>query len=158
MNSLDIIQKNNADAVAAARKAAPITLRLVLDVLEEIVAERPDYIYPKNDPDWRNDEGACVYRLPSGEPACIVGVLLYRLGLPLPEFESTCPARVLFPDTLSNAELDGRRVDLSGLDPRYISIFLSAVQLNQDEGMNWRASVEDAKTISSYKTILEAIS
>ena len=47
--------------------------------MREAVAERgADWRYP-SDPAWRNGNNACVYSLPTGEPACLIGLALYKI-------------------------------------------------------------------------------
>lgn len=56
--------------------------------VEAAVQERgADYVYPEADPDFISKEGVCVYRTPSGEPACIVGLALHNLGIEAPGYE-----------------------------------------------------------------------
>lgn len=58
-----------------------------IKAMREVVEERgADYIYPKDTnatraSGWRTPTGTCVYTLPSGEPACIVGAALAKIGL-----------------------------------------------------------------------------
>lgn len=60
-----------------------MTLR---EALQAAVDERgADYVYPAKDSNWSNDdyhyEGVCVYRTPNGDPACIFGLALTKMGL-----------------------------------------------------------------------------
>jgi hypothetical protein len=49
----------------------------VIAVLDEIVAEKGDYVY-------LDQNTQCKYVDAEGSPSCIVGQVLYRLDLPLP--------------------------------------------------------------------------
>lgn len=55
------------------------------------VAERgEDWVYPAEGSElaeqgWRSEEGTCVYVLPDGSPACLIGLALYKIDPALVE-------------------------------------------------------------------------
>ena len=55
------------------------------------VAERgEDWVYPAEGSElaeqgWREEEGTCVYVLPDGSPACLIGLALYKIDPALVE-------------------------------------------------------------------------
>ena len=55
------------------------------------VAERgEDWVYPADGSElaeqgWRSEDGTCVYVLPDGSPACLIGLALYKIDPALVE-------------------------------------------------------------------------
>ena len=55
------------------------------------VAERgEDFVYPAQGSElaeqgWRSEQGTCVYVLPDGSPACLIGLALYKIDPALVE-------------------------------------------------------------------------
>ena len=55
------------------------------------VSERgEDWVYPAEGSElgeqgWRSEEGTCVYALPDGSPACLIGLALYKIDPALVE-------------------------------------------------------------------------
>ena len=53
--------------------------------MRDAVAERgEDFVYPAEGSElakqgWRSEEGTCVYVLPDGSPACLIGLALYKI-------------------------------------------------------------------------------
>lgn len=113
-----------------------IDVDVVLDVLQGIVDDfGEDYKYTDH-------YGSCQYVDHSGEPACILGHVLSRLGLPTPE-----------PDSLENfidwnGALSNVRKFRSPFAPK-ANQALVAVQRIQDGGMDinstWGAALAFAK-------------
>lgn len=53
--------------------------------MKEAVAERgADYVYPKFEEGYTVGIETCVYQTPTGEPACLIGLAMSKLGLELP--------------------------------------------------------------------------
>lgn len=58
-----------------------ITEERFTQAMRDAVAERGrDWAYPQ-DPEWRRPNGGCRYFLESGEPACLIGTALSKLGV-----------------------------------------------------------------------------
>lgn len=99
------------------------------DEVVKVAAERPDYVYP--------DLDYCHYES-DGQPACLVGHALHRLGVPVEtlalfDFESGGIEQVV-----------GDNPDLfeGGGKPLYA---VSWAQQLQDEGLPWGGAVEAVK-------------
>ena len=106
-----------------------VTYEATLAVLQELVAERPDYVYNEHGAD-----GQCVYRH-GNKPSCIVGHALVRLGFPIKELPN--PAG-LQSGAVVIAEGAGIR-DQDALD------LLLRTQINQDSLMPWDEALERAR-------------
>lgn len=98
-----------------------------LALLEQIVNERPDYVYEKPG----GDDASCVY-VHNGAPSCLVGHWLHKLGVSLddiPEGEAASDtARVL-----------GLAVSTPLADA------LDGAQDTQDSGLNWAQALAAGK-------------
>lgn len=57
--------------------------------MREAVAERgPDFVYPLGEEGWTDGGETCRYvRADVDEPACIIGMALHKVGVPLGQFE-----------------------------------------------------------------------
>lgn len=66
-----------------------VTDEMFIAAMEQAVTERgPDFVYPKGEPGWTYGSGHtspdCRYvRNDVAEPACIMGVALFKCGVPL---------------------------------------------------------------------------
>jgi hypothetical protein len=116
-----------------AASAPTLDAARALQLLREIVAERPDYVY---DPPG---VGRCVYTY-AGKPSCIVAHVLTRAGWPVQRLIT----------------LDRRRPKLASvlahLLPRYLpgvseeaAQILRAAQKNQDQDHPWRQALAAAE-------------
>lgn len=111
------------------------TERLV-ELLREAVAEKPeDYSYPSPTEDVRYHllpgVASCKYFLDNGEPACIIGVVLDKLGLKPPEGRhSSSGAYAVLAHTTK-------------LDPEGLAL-AAHVQHRQDRYTAWGQAVENA--------------
>lgn len=90
--------------------------RRFIEAMEAAVAERgADWVYPEAeaDPDtdettflrdaWHADtEGSCVYQTEDGEPACIIGLAMHKLGLELPPYDRVFGARAALRESSLN--------------------------------------------------------
>lgn len=92
-----------------------------VQALKELAAERPDYVYERD---------LCVYTHENGEPGCIVGHVLDRLGLPRPGFDES-------------RNTQGIRMLGFDMDDRTRRL-LEDAQEYQDDRETWGAAVEIA--------------
>ena len=103
-----------------------------LELLESVVAENgTDFVYPD---EWKDSIGTCLYVKPDGSgPACIVGNVLHRAGVPLDEL----------------SQMEGQAADTVsgryGFDSE-ASMLLWRAQDEQDAGNTWGDALEFAKT------------
>ena len=90
--------------------------------VREVAAERPEFIY-------RKPEGStyCLYVHEDGEPGCIFGVALSRLGVDISDLGSAGIGEILY-------RLLGDPADQQEADQRSA---LSQVQRRQDDGWRW---------------------
>lgn len=99
----------------------------VIEVLREVVAERPDYVYAAP-PEMTTGAASCFYVHGEGEaatPGCVVGAVLNRLGVPLSELaghEGSPAQRVA--EKLLETDSD-------------VASMLRQVQEEQDQGTSW---------------------
>lgn len=112
-----------------------ITVEEFTAAMEAAVEERGrDYIYPAAverdmdsdyevgpiyyDDEYHYADGGCVYQTPDGAPACIIGVVLDKLGLDVPAYGSMSDARVVLEQrtTLSEDILRGAKYAQSAQD------------------------------------------
>lgn len=98
-------------------------------VLEELAAERPDYVY-------RSPLGtdSCVYGEDESTPSCIIGHLIYRLD---PE---------IFPEVVREYNSSGASAVVGAYadlfqDSQKIRELLTWTQVEQDAGTPWKESV-----------------
>ena len=74
---------------------------------------------------WRSEEGTCVYVLPDGTPACLIGLALYKID----------------PGLLTHVEFqydDASRVmKRAGVQDRTLLRAANMAQYRQDEGAPW---------------------
>lgn len=103
-----------------------ITYEDAVRVLDELAAERPDYVYI---------EESCHYTERDGNPGCIIGHLLDRLGFDRPGWgDATNNESVLSVVPILDAKT---------------KTLLRAVQQLQDNGDSWSTAVEQAKKESN---------
>ena len=95
------------------------------------VAERgEDWVYPAEGSElaeqgWRPEEGTCVYVLPDGSPACLIGLALYKIDpglLTHVEFQSDNASRVM---------------NRAGVQDRMLLLAADMAQGAQDEDVPW---------------------
>ena len=101
----------------------------LIAAIRELAAESPDNIYD------RGQSHACSYvvgECSNGTQGCIVGQALRRLGLETPDFKEPVD------DYLFNHYDCGRVDDVSR------TLWLIAVQTEQDSSNTWAYAVEDA--------------
>lgn len=107
----------------------------VMATLRAVVAERPDYVYDSGD---RNEYGdmTCNY-VQDGTPSCLVGHVLFRLGIPLTELSAF--------DVAGGASADGvARLVLDGVTESTIKGLWFA-QHAQDHGDTWAEALAAAE-------------
>jgi hypothetical protein len=114
-----------------------------LELLESIVAERPDYVYQKPSSGW------CSYvEYNDGQPVapgCGVGVALHKAGLSLEKL-----------DTLDDvvgaiSAYEGELPEL-WLTPEARDVF-AVFQYAQDNGVTWQESLNRAKAYFDIATV-----
>lgn len=100
----------------------------VMTTLRAVVAERPDYVYEEIAGD-----DSCLY-VHNGAPSCLVGHVLFRLGLPL--------------DVLSENEggSPGMSVREFGISHRAADV-LDIAQARQDVGESWGDALAAAEGV-----------
>lgn len=104
----------------------------IMTTLREVVAARPGYVYePPDGPDGASED--CVY-LDNGNPSCLVGHAMIRLGMPADEL----------------AMLEGFSPDMQvgafGVSPKAASA-LTEAQDAQDKGETWATALEAAEKV-----------
>lgn len=120
-----------------------ITYERVRDLLREIVAERPDFVAERFP--YSNGVKGCRYADDEGEPSCIIGVLLDRLGIDravLKELDDEC---TLMNGTKTPQALGSSEHDVWNCFTPDAMKFLSDVQTEQDQAdATWNMAVERA--------------
>lgn len=103
-----------------------------IDGMRAAVADRgSDWRYPTYDgtnEEWfQSDHETCVYSLPSGEPACLIGKALSKanMGVPEPQAEDAC---ILLMDDYRVSE--------------FVADAASQAQAAQDTGATWGKALE----------------
>lgn len=100
------------------------------------VAERgEDFVYPAEGSElakqgWRSGEGTCVYVLPDGTPACLIGLALYKIDpglLTHVEFQPDSASRVMI---------------RAGVQDEMLLLAAAMAQDEQDEGASWGESLK----------------
>ena len=106
------------------------------------VAERGEgFVYPAQGSElaeqgWRSEEGTCVYDLPDGSPACLIGLALYKIDpglLTHVGFQVDSASRVM------------SRV---GVQDEMLLLAADMAQDEQDVGVSW------GKALSEYERVL----
>ena len=106
------------------------------------VAERgADWVYPAQGSElaeqgWRSEGGTCVYALPDGSPACLIGLALYKIDpglLTHVEFQYDDASRVM-----------GR----AGVRDEMLLLAAGGAQTRQDVGVSW------GDALSEYERVL----
>ena len=116
---------------------------LVTEAIEAVVAEKgEDFVY---DVEVHGDGANCLY-VKDGQPSCIVGHVMARLGYPLDMFiglEGQTPITGPFLDVFS------------GL-PGHVAAALNSAQIRQDGGKTWGESLDAYKKyLSQYNNEME---
>lgn len=106
------------------------------------VAERgEDFVYPAQGSElaeqgWRSEQGTCVYDLPDGSPACLIGLALYKID----------------PGLLAHVELqyDGASevMGRAGVQDEMLLLAANVAQRRQDAGAPW------GDALSEYEGVL----
>lgn len=101
--------------------------------MEAAVAERgEDYVYPKDNPDfWHPHDKTCVYQTPTGEPACLIGLAMDKLGLDTPGYIETEETAYMMMNTHHEAEF-----------PDNVKRAAEAAQYAQDRENTWGEALE----------------
>lgn len=122
-----------------------ITVEEFTAAMEAAVEERGrDYIYPPAverdmdsdyevgpiyyDDEYHYGDGGCVYQTAEGVPACIIGVVLDKLGLDVPAYGAMNDARVV---------LEARTTL-----PSYVLRAARQAQNEQDHGQPWGQALD----------------
>lgn len=101
--------------------------------VKKVAAEQPDYVYERI-------EGKCRYEF-AGEPSCLVGHALFRLGVPaelVAEFNDYGPIEQVIS---AHSEVFG---EYSDMEFNYLSLLIAA-QDGQDDQYPWGAAVSYAE-------------
>lgn len=95
------------------------------------VAERgEDFVYPERGSElakqgWRSEQGTCVYVLPDGTPACLIGLALYKID----------------PGLLTHVEFPfdgaGGVMGRAGVQDEMLLQAADMAQIEQDYGASW---------------------
>ena len=106
------------------------------------VAERgEDFVYPAQGSElaeqgWRSEQGTCVYDLPDGSPACLIGLALYKID----------------PSLLTHVEFQyhnaSRVMSRAGVQDRMLLLAADMAQVKQDEDEPW------GEVLSEYERVL----
>lgn len=124
----------------------PITASELKAEVIRVAAEKPDYVYALKDP---KNSTSCTYQR-DGEPSCIVGHALHRLGVSpdlLVEFDTTYELGMSVGDLFENFPqiLDDEVEDPDEWTEEGPVEFLTRVQIGQDSGIAWGQAVKDAE-------------
>lgn len=109
-----------------------ITASALAEAVVEVANERPDHVYETANTD------VCLYQV-DGQPSCIVGHALARLGAPA-ELLRTLDSEEL---TIGSAFVD---VEALERDDKDEAEFLHRVQNAQDIGVPWGEAVRRARS------------
>jgi hypothetical protein len=112
----------------------------IMDTLREVVAEQPDYVYAAPQHMARPNVESCFYVHADADstnirPGCLVGAVLYRLGVPL--------------ERLAAHEGTGASCVTSVLvntDDRAVAV-LDLAQGAQDKGSTWSEALAHAERV-----------
>lgn len=105
-----------------------------VELLKEVAEERPDFVYAPP-----NDQGACVY-VHEGEPSCIVGHVLVRMGVPTEHLDFDVPDNIPTAIGLLSRLEETGLVDVNSDD----AWVLERAQREQDSGVPWGKAVKMA--------------
>ncbi|MGW0087826.1 hypothetical protein ACWDWS_02225 [Streptomyces sp. NPDC003328] len=102
-----------------------------MELLKEVVSERPEYSYSSPEFMTREDGMSCFYVHKDEEgnnvsAGCAIGVVLNRLGVPLEELEKY--------EGMTSAQIVPKLV--TGVQRKTVHV-LNAMQAYQDEHMHW---------------------
>lgn len=107
--------------------------------MEQAVRERgPDFVYPKGESGWRlNPSGMCRYvRTDKEEPACLIGLALFKLGVPLEELRG-------YESSGADIVIDGT----TSLGHEDVFAAATTAQSIQDEGSTWGEALRGYRKI-----------
>lgn len=125
------------------------------DAVRAIAEEQPDHIYERP----LAHSGKCFYTTETGEPDCIIGVAMARIGQPLPpqshdiyDEHEGCP---LLDNGVGEGPWHtafGGELDKYGYPVNFppVTRWLREVQSNQDGGETWGDSVRSADAKHPY--------
>lgn len=116
-----------------------LTRESMTAAMEQAVQIRgADWLYPIRDPEWTDPTyETCVYALPSGEPACIIGLALHLQGVDVTKLPN-----------IDAGQLIQEHLDYDG-DREMMGSALSSAQFQQDRGRSWGSALE------CYQILLE---
>jgi hypothetical protein len=120
-----------------------ISWQQAVDLLQTAVAKRgADYIYPKELLSVENEiPTECVYYDPAGQPSCMVGEVLYAMGVIL-DIDDECISHGANGNGLSELiDEDYIHVDTPTLE------LLQMAQVKQDHGMPWGEALNVALAV-----------
>ena len=103
--------------------------------VQKIAAKNPDYVYPKRPEEFP----ACAYQR-NGEPSCIVGKALFKLGVDVDTLEGFDSGGESGINEIL-CELDGELFDLSDTTGLTEVVL---VQSKQDQEVPWGEAVREA--------------
>lgn len=108
----------------------------VASMLRAVVAERPDYIYEP--PTVRPDPMTACYYVHGEAPGCLIGHVLNRLGVPLPELARW--------EGQSADDVANETLNITGHPDAVAKVLteLSWAQNFQDGGRSWGDALADA--------------
>lgn len=102
------------------------TLADLARTLREVAAERPEFVYRNVDDPSSN---RCLYFHSDGEPGCIFGVALHRLGVAREEFGESMNISYYLAQWFGGTEFDEAYYPFNN------------VQRSQDNGYTWGEAV-----------------
>ncbi len=106
-----------------------VDLEALAAEVRKVAAENPDYVYPENN---------CVYFDREGQPSCIVGHGLYRLGVTADDLEVEDDSDLVRVENAENVWGLFRGLSSQSLD------WMAEVQWNQDVHIPWGEAVRRA--------------
>lgn len=112
-------------------------------VLEEIVSEQPTQVTLRT-PCPQCDSPGCRYLDAEGEPSCLIGVYLDRIGVERDVLRAMDTEHSGCSTSFSRSENAIR-----GWFTVQATSLLSRAQIHQDRGKTWREALEDALAVTS---------
>jgi len=106
-----------------------------LTLLEEVVAERPDYVY-------LDDHNACVYQ-EGGKPSCLVGQVCFRAGVNVEILKGWDT----YDEDSGSIDTDLGTVDTTKVMTEEARNLLWEAQKMQDCGRSWQQALDAARQV-----------